>query len=313
MLLLACIIIAFVFSGILKPSPKKINLKASNGNKDRLRSEIVNPEFHGFTLQKEPYFLKAKNAHWFEKGIYYLNDVKADITLNNQDILQAISQDAEFLEMENQINLSRSVKLFYNTENSLSTDFLAINIADFSCHNSDFTVVKGKNYEIKSDSFAFASKIMVSNFSGNVDSAFESKDGSFFYVTSENLKIFHNEKKARYIKNAKATKGGVKLLANELLMDYAKMGNEPIKNVEAFENVELTDGKIKVTSEHAKFIPKNNQIIMSKNVVLTRAGTVVKGPKLVYDLNTEIARMGEDQTDKPAEKKRSRIILKTKG
>lgn len=71
----------------------------------------------------------------------------------------------------------------------------------------------------------------------------------------------------------------------------AATGQQQIRRLEATGKVLVTSGPQTASGDSAVFDTKANTIVVSGNVVLTQGDNVIRGPKLLIDINTSKARM----------------------
>jgi lipopolysaccharide export system protein LptA len=71
------------------------------------------------------------------------------------------------------------------------------------------------------------------------------------------------------------------------------IGNQQIRRMEARGNVVVTQKDQRAVGDRAEFDMRTNTVTLIGGVVITTADNVVRGTRMVVDLNTGIARMGE--------------------
>jgi lipopolysaccharide export system protein LptA len=83
-------------------------------------------------------------------------------------------------------------------------------------------------------------------------------------------------------------------------------GNQKIKRMEAKGAVVMTQKDQRAVGDHADFDVINNTMVLTGNVVVTRADDVVRGQRLHVDMTTGIYRMESDGG-------RVEMLVKSKG
>ena len=144
---------------------------------------------------------------------------------------------------------------------------------------------------------------------------FSQKSNEPISIEADSLEVLDDKKFAIFKGNVKATQGKFQLVAKKLKVTYTGgVGSKKDgkKNAQGIERIDAT-GKVAIatpdnqsaTSDWAKFDVLNKIVTIGGNVVLSQGGNVMRGSKLVIDLNT--GRSKFHSTSKATNGKRPRI------
>jgi lipopolysaccharide export system protein LptA len=103
-------------------------------------------------------------------------------------------------------------------------------------------------------------------------------------VRCNELVVFYDDEKE------KGDKSGAKKVASS---DPTARGQQQIRRMEAKGNVVVTQKDQRAVGDRAEFDMRSNTVTLIGNVVITNADNVVRGTRMIVDLTTGVARMGE--------------------
>jgi lipopolysaccharide export system protein LptA len=144
-------------------------------------------------------------------------------------------------------------------------------------------------------------------------------------ITSATLEVRDKSKMATFKGDVHVTQGETEVRCNELVVFYdderdksgakkkvasadATSGQQQIRRMEARGNVVVTQKDQRAVGDRAEFDMRSNTVTLIGNVVITNAENVMRAPRMIVDLTTGIARMGE-----PAGGTRVEGIFNSKG
>jgi len=127
-------------------------------------------------------------------------------------------------------------------------------------------------------------------------------------ITSATLEVRDKSKMATFKGDVHVVQGETEVRCNELVVFYddekdkagskkgqpdGAMGQQQLRRMEARGSVVVTQKDQRAVGDRAEFDMRTNTVTLIGNVVITNADNVVRGSRMVVDLNTGIARMGE--------------------
>ena len=142
-------------------------------------------------------------------------------------------------------------------------------------------------------------------------------------IRAASLEVREKDKQATFTGDVHVVNGDTELRCKSLVVFYDEdtgggknmkaadpgpSGERSIKRIEAKGQVLVTQKDQNATGETAIFNMKENIVTLIGNVVVTRAGDVLRGPKLTVDLTNGVSKMEGGRVDafidtrKPAEK-----------
>lgn len=143
----------------------------------------------------------------------------------------------------------------------------------------------------------FLSLFVVILFGGHCFAASSASEKLPVEIMSDSLEILQIENKAIFKGSVHAVRGDASMRSQEMHVYYDAHKNKigesesSVSKVEAIKNVSLKTNEEKVTGDLGLFDVNKNEITISGNVILTRGKNVVKGTKLIYNLNTKQSQM----------------------
>lgn len=126
-------------------------------------------------------------------------------------------------------------------------------------------------------------------------------------ITSTTLEVRDKSKMATFKGDVQVVQGDTEVRCNELVVfydddrdksaakatDLTARGQQQIRRMEARGSVVVTQKDQRAVGDRAEFDMRTNTVTLIGNVVITNADNVVRSSRMVVDLNTGIARMGE--------------------
>lgn len=112
-------------------------------------------------------------------------------------------------------------------------------------------------------------------------------------IEANEMEILDAEKKAIFRGSVDATRGDTNLKSDALTVLYAEVqqpdgtSKTDATDLDAKGNVTITTPKEVITGDWAKFNPQANTLVVGGNVKLVQGATVLTGPELRADLNTD--------------------------
>lgn len=112
-------------------------------------------------------------------------------------------------------------------------------------------------------------------------------------IEANEMEILDAEKKAIFRGSVDATRGETNLKSDTLTVLYAEVkqpdgsSKTDATDLDAKGNVTITTPKETITGDWAKFNPQANTLVVGGNVKLVQGATVLTGPELRADLNTD--------------------------
>lgn len=120
-----------------------------------------------------------------------------------------------------------------------------------------------------------------------------SKTGESIDVESDRMEVRDADKTSIFTGNVIAKRPDMTLNADKLVVNYtdAKQADgsskNEVSNFDASGHVVITTNKQKITGEWAKLNYKTNDLVVGGNVTVTQGATVLRGPKLQANLDTD--------------------------
>lgn len=128
-------------------------------------------------------------------------------------------------------------------------------------------------------------------------------------ITSATLEVRDKSKMATFQGDVHIVQGETEVRCDELVVFYddqkdksgakkkspapdASVGQQQIRRMEARGSVVVTQKDQRAVGDRADFDMRTNTVTLIGNVVITNADNVLRGSRMVVDLNTGIARMG---------------------
>lgn len=90
--------------------------------------KMENPRFQGLDAQNQPYSIKAEQAWQQNKNEIMLQNITADITMENGNWMSAVAGAGHYFLSNNIINLSEGVDIFITDANQKTTQIIAQNL-----------------------------------------------------------------------------------------------------------------------------------------------------------------------------------------
>jgi lipopolysaccharide export system protein LptA len=128
-------------------------------------------------------------------------------------------------------------------------------------------------------------------------------------ITSATLEVRDKSKMATFKGDVHVVQGETDVRCNELIVFYddekgaaapktkapagERGGQQQIRRMEARGSVIVSQKDQRAVGDRAEFDMRSNTVTLIGNVVITNADNVVRGSRMVVDLTTGIARMGE--------------------
>jgi lipopolysaccharide export system protein LptA len=133
-------------------------------------------------------------------------------------------------------------------------------------------------------------------------------------ITSATLEVRDKSKMATFKGEVQVTQGETEVRCDELVVFYddekekgkeksgkkkvassepSQPGQQQIRRMEARGNVIVSQKDQRAVGDRAEFDMRSNTVTLIGNVIITNAENVVRGTRMVVDLTTGIARMGE--------------------
>ncbi|MEM7428096.1 MAG: LptA/OstA family protein [Pseudomonadota bacterium] len=116
-------------------------------------------------------------------------------------------------------------------------------------------------------------------------------------IAADVMELREKEQKAIFTGKVDAVRGGVKLKADKLVVDYAEVKRQSgkkkneIRFLVATGNVTIISGGQTIRSRRARMDVKANRAVITGNVIVLRGKTKLNGNKLVLNLTTGQSRM----------------------
>jgi lipopolysaccharide export system protein LptA len=136
----------------------------------------------------------------------------------------------------------------------------------------------------------------------NAFSGFSVNSDKPINIASDALEVRDEEQLAIFEGNVNVVQGDVTLKTKVLRVSYdGKVGGggqQQIRRLEALGKVLVETKDQTVTGDHAVFEMKENIITVDGDVVLTQGGNILRGSKLVVDLNTSRSRLEAHKSGK---------------
>jgi lipopolysaccharide export system protein LptA len=133
-------------------------------------------------------------------------------------------------------------------------------------------------------------------------------------ITSATLEVRDKSKMATFKGDVHVVQGETEVRCNELVVFYdddrdksgakakaktqapdASRGQQQIRRMEARGNVVVTQKDQRAVGDRAEFDMRSNTVTLIGNVVITNADNVLRGTRMIVDLTSGVAKMG--QTD----------------
>ena len=112
-------------------------------------------------------------------------------------------------------------------------------------------------------------------------------------ITADSLEIEEERGIAIFLGNVRALQGNFLLSANRVAVAYAEEGAgvSAVTTIDAHENVFFSTPNETAQGDSGFYDVENGIFTLTGSVVLTRGETVIRGSRLVLDLNTGLSRL----------------------
>jgi len=168
-----------------------------------------------------------------------------------------------------------------------------------------FSRNKNEPVKIESNKLEVRDKEKLAIFTGNVfvqqgDTTMRSPELRVFYEADEKDKKGSKKKDAATAKTEpSATPVAATKTASGNVTTTEKNVSQKIKKIEALGGVIVNSKDQKATGDRADFMMRENIVILTGNVVVSQGQNVMRGDKLIVELNTNKAHMEAGTKDKP--------------
>lgn len=109
-------------------------------------------------------------------------------------------------------------------------------------------------------------------------------------IVAEEMLLDQPGKKAIFQKSVEVIHGNMRVTSEKLEVLYLKPQNQNeeagIDKILAKGHVRVVHGEDEATGDELMYLPSQGKVTLSGNVLMRRAGTVLKGQNLVYDVST---------------------------
>jgi len=127
-------------------------------------------------------------------------------------------------------------------------------------------------------------------------------------ITAATLEVRDKSKMATFNGDVHVVQGDTDVRCNRLVVFYdneksasaaqktsdgGRGGSQQIRRMEAYGSVVVTQKEQRAVGDRAEFDMRTNTVTLIGNVVVTNADNIVRGQRMVVDLTTGVARMGE--------------------
>ena len=168
-----------------------------------------------------------------------------------------------------------------------------------------FSRNKNEPVKIESSKLEVRDKEKLAIFTGNVfvqqgDTTMRSPELRVFYEADEKDKKGAKKKAGTAaVADPGATPVAATKTANGNVTATEKNVSQKIKKIEALGGVIVNSKEQKATGDRADFMMRENIVILTGNVVVSQGQNVMRGDKLIVELNTNKAHMEAGTKDKP--------------
>lgn len=165
-LLIALLIILPLFSPVHENF--RLTYKKVENNGDEGKPRMIKPRFQGVDGSDQPYNISAKYAQQDSPDIISLNEINADINLNDDSWISMIAAEGILDRAKKTADLIGDVGFYSTTGYELATKDVHIDIDKLSAYGNDPVNVISEGAVLKSDSFYIENKGEKIAFQGNV-------------------------------------------------------------------------------------------------------------------------------------------------
>ena len=116
-------------------------------------------------------------------------------------------------------------------------------------------------------------------------------------IEADRMEVLDKEKRAIFIGNVDATRGGIMFKTDRLVADYEEAaggsgeGGTSVTFLEATGAVVIETAEQRITGNWARMDVKSNQVTVGGDVVVTQGNTVLRGDQLFVDLDKDTSEM----------------------
>ncbi len=116
-------------------------------------------------------------------------------------------------------------------------------------------------------------------------------------IEADQMEVLDKEKRAIFTGKVDATRGDVKLNSDKLVVTYSETQQQDGSNktdvtfLDASGNVLIVTRRQRITGHAARMDVKANKVTVDGNVTVVQGQSVIKGPKLLVDLDTDTSQM----------------------
>jgi lipopolysaccharide export system protein LptA len=123
------------------------------------------------------------------------------------------------------------------------------------------------------------------------------KEAKEVNIEADRMEVLDEQRRAIFIGNVDAVRGGVKLTSDRLVADYAETAagdgskDTEVIHIEATGKVTIVTSRQRITGQWAKMDVKANKVTIGGDVVVTQGQTVLRGRELLVDLERNTSQL----------------------
>lgn len=116
-------------------------------------------------------------------------------------------------------------------------------------------------------------------------------------IEADQMQVLEDQKQAIFTGKVDATRGNVRLNADKLVVYYREdeqadgSTKNKVNDLHATGNVVIITKSQRITGQWAKMNVPSNKLTVGGDVVVRQGSTVVRGPELYVDLDTNVSQM----------------------
>lgn len=146
----------------------------------------------------------------------------------------------------------------------------------------------------------------------NNKSSKDFKSSSQTKIRSKIIDITRDKQEIRFIGNVIVENGDSSMLSKEMLVIYSEKKQEgekaEVKRIDAIGNVKIFSEEFVATSKTGYYIPRTEQFVLEKDVIVNNGTSIASGSKFIYNLLTKKGRFVGEKNESSISTKKKRNL-----
>lgn len=266
-----------------------ISVQGESSDKEKINSQINNPDLVGLSFNNGPYHIKAEQMNEFSDYAFF-SSPKVELMLNHVDWLNVASNTAKLTRSDNHLQLFDDVKANFNKYYYFLGNQAEILKDDSIIRSGSYSKIFTEEYNLESDNgFLLNYQNETVFFYGKINvNIKQSKDNTITNIKSDKLDVFWFKRIGHFLDNVILTKNGTVVEADKMIA-ILNPKTDKLEKVRAYGNVKIIDKDSTATGEYGEYIVSTEILTLKDQVKLYKDSNVISGELLYYNFNTKKA------------------------